>query len=114
MSEDPPPDPLARLGAEIDEARRERRLQEPKRDAPPRGALAFGYRVAIELVAGLCVGLALGWGFDRLFGTRHHWGLIAGFFLGVAAGMLNVFRAAKEMVFGSDLRPPGGGGTRRG
>jgi ATP synthase protein I len=114
MSEGPPPDPLARLGAEIDETRRERRLEEAKRDAPPPGALAFGFRVAVELVAGLCVGLALGWGCDRLFGTRP-WGLIIGFFLGSAAGMLNVFRAAKGMAFGGNAPPPDdGGGPRRG
>jgi ATP synthase protein I len=112
MSGDPPPDPLARLGAEIDEARRERRLDEAKRETPPQSALGFGFRVAIELVAGLCVGLALGWGCDRLFGTRP-WGLILGFFLGAAAGMFNVFRAVKGMAFGGNP-PPSGGGPRRG
>ena len=53
------------------------------------GALGFGLRIGIELVAALCVGLALGWLADRYIGTRP-WGLIAGFFLGSAAGVVNV------------------------
>ena len=111
MSDDPPPDPLARLGAEIDRARRERLRQETKgRSGPPPGALGLGLRVAVELVSALCVGLALGWVFDRILGTRP-WGLIVFFFLGSAAGMLNVFRAAKGVAFGNAPPPPGGGGA---
>jgi ATP synthase protein I len=109
MSEDPPPDPLARLGAEI-EARREQRRHEARgRAPPPQGALGTGFRVAVELVAALCVGLALGWVFDRVFGTRP-WGLIVFFFLGSAAGMLNVFRAAKGVALGNGASPPSGDG----
>jgi ATP synthase protein I len=98
MSEDPPSDPLARLGERIDEARRERHLQEETQrgGAPGRGALGVGFRIAIELVASLCVGLAIGWILDRVLGTKP-WGLIVFFFLGAAAGMLNVFRAAKNV-----------------
>jgi ATP synthase protein I len=109
MSEDPPPDPLARLGAEIDRARRDRLRQEATgRVAPPQGALGLGFRIAIELVASLCVALALGWVFDRAFGTRP-WGLIVFFFLGAAAGMLNVFRAAKGVIAGGASPPAGNG-----
>ena len=108
MSEDPPPDRLARLGAEIDAARRERLRQRPGGSAaPPPGALGLGFRVAVELVSALVVGLALGWVFDRAFGTRP-WGLIVFFFLGSAAGMINVFRVAKGVAGGP--RPPAGGG----
>jgi ATP synthase protein I len=95
MSEDPPPDPLARLGEQIDRARAERLRQETSgRGGTPRGALGLGLRMATELAAALIVGLALGWVVDRVFGTRP-WGLILFFFLGVTAGMVNVFRAAK-------------------
>lgn len=59
-------------------------------------------RMATELAAALIVGLALGWGVDRLFGTRP-WGLIIFFFLGAAAGMVNVFRAAMGVGY---QRPP--------
>jgi ATP synthase protein I len=113
MSENPPPDRLQRLGTEIDKARRDRLSRESKRrTAPPQGALAFGWRVATELVAALAVGAGLGWGFDRAFGTRH-WGLIVFFLLGSAAGMLNVYRAAKGMIFGGPPPPGDGGESRR-
>lgn len=110
MSENPPPDPLARLGERIDQARRERLQQETARAGgpPPGGALGVGFRIAIELVAALCVGLALGWVFDRVLGTRP-WGLIAFFFLGAAAGMINVFRAAKNVGSASAPSASGGG-----
>jgi ATP synthase protein I len=102
MSEKLPSDPLARLGERIDQARRARLQQEkPQRGgALGGGALGVGLRIAIELVAALCVGLALGWIFDRVLGTKP-WGLLVFFSLGVAAGMLNVFRAAKNVGSGS-------------
>jgi ATP synthase protein I len=90
MSEDPPPDPLARLGEQIDRARAERLRQEAGgRGGAPRGALGLGLRMATELAAALIVGLAL----------------IIFFFLGVAAGMVNVFRAARGVGSPSTPRP---------
>jgi ATP synthase protein I len=108
MSEERSPERLARLAAEIDKARRDRFRQEATgRAAPPQGALGLGLRIATELVASFCVALALGWLFDRACGTRP-WGLIVFFFLGAAAGMLNVFRAAKGV--GRGTAPPSGNG----
>jgi ATP synthase protein I len=117
MSDNPPPDRLTRLGAEIDRARQEQQQQAGGgRTAPPQGALAVGWRVATELVAALVVGLGLGWLAFRFLPTP--WGtigLIVLFFLGAAAGMLNVYRAAKGVMFGSGSPPPGdAGGSRRG
>ncbi len=107
MSGDTPPDPLARLGEKLDKAQRERLGADASRSSgPPPGAMGLGFRIAIELVAALCVGLALGWVFDRALGTRHHWGLIVFFLLGSAAGMLNVFRAAQGL--GRKAAPPAG------
>jgi ATP synthase protein I len=108
MSEDPPPDPLARLGERIDQAREQLQEQTTRRDgAPQGGALGRGLQIAMELVAALCVGLALGWVFDWALGTKP-WGLIIFFFLGAAAGMLNVFREAKNI--GAPGAPPRPGG----
>lgn len=105
MSESEPPDQLRRLGEEIDEARSRAGQGGPARrgDITSGGALGFGLRVGIELIAALCVGLGLGWLADRYIGTRP-WGLIAGFFLGSAAGVVNVFRAVQGMGGG----PPAG------
>jgi ATP synthase protein I len=98
MSEGGPPDPLRRLGEEIDKARSQAGQEGAADvgDVTSGGALGFGLRVGIELVAALCVGLALGWLADRYIGTRP-WGLVAGFFLGSAAGIVNVFRAVQGM-----------------
>ena len=103
MSDSTPPDPLARLGERLARARQQEGQEQERGDsAPPRG-LGLGMRIGIELVAALCVGLALGWVIDRIFGTRP-WGLIVFFFFGAAAGMLNVFRMAKGLG-----QPPKGG-----
>jgi ATP synthase protein I len=109
MSEEPPSDPLARLGEKIDRAQRERLGSQPSGPAAaPPGALGLGMRMATEMAAALIVGLALGWLFDRVFHTRP-WGLIVFFFIGAAAGMLNVFRAAMGIGSGSAPRAPRNG-----
>ncbi|HEY1258718.1 MAG TPA: AtpZ/AtpI family protein [Stellaceae bacterium] len=97
MSANEPPDPLKRLGDRLDRARRGRvGSDQSGRSGPPPGAMGLGFRIAVELVSALCVGLALGWVFDHFLGTRP-WGLIVFFLLGMAAGMVNVFRAAKQL-----------------
>jgi ATP synthase protein I len=105
MSQSRPPDPLRRLGEEIDQARSRAGRGEPAGGDITSGgtALGFGLRVGIELVAALCVGVGLGLLADHYFGG--HWGLIVGFFLGSAAGVVNVFRAVGSMGGGS---PPTG------
>ena len=56
-------------------------------------AIARGFRLSSELVAGVVVGALIGWGFDRLLSTSP-FGLIVFFLLGFAAGVLNVVRSA--------------------
>ena len=60
-------------------------------------AMAVGLRLSSELVAGVLVGAALGWGFDRLLSTSP-WGLIVFLLLGFTAGVINVMRAAGAMA----------------
>ena len=60
-------------------------------------AMAVGLRLSSELVAGVLVGAALGWGFDRLLSTSP-WGLIVFLLLGFTAGVVNVMRAAGVMA----------------
>jgi ATP synthase protein I len=60
-------------------------------------AMAAGLRLSSELVAGVLVGAALGWGFDRLLSTSP-WGLIVFLLLGFIAGVINVMRAAGVMA----------------
>src|SRR3979490_2475245 len=59
-------------------------------------AMAIGLRLSSELVAGVLVGPALRWGFDRLLSTSP-WGLIHLCLVCFAAGVVNVMRAAGVM-----------------
>ena len=53
------------------------------------------FKLGTELIAAVAVGTIIGFILDSWFGTKP-WLLII-FFLGAAAGMLNVIRAAKKM-----------------
>ena len=56
-------------------------------------ARARGFRLSSELIAGVVVGAALGWGLDRLLSTSP-WGMIVFVLLGFTAGVVNVVRSA--------------------
>jgi ATP synthase protein I len=56
-------------------------------------AMAVGFRLSSELIAGVVVGGLLGWAFDHLLSTSP-WGLIVFVLLGFTAGVVNVVRAA--------------------
>jgi ATP synthase protein I len=56
-------------------------------------AIARGFRLSTELVAGVLVGAAIGWLLDRWLGISP-WGMIVFLLLGFTAGVLNVMRAA--------------------
>lgn len=111
MSESTPPDPLARLGEEINKARAERARSRPQvadRLSLQQG-LGLGLRIGIELVVAVAVATGIGWAIDRWLGTRP-WGMIVLFFMGVAAGMLNVYRAVTGAGGAVGFRPPAGSG----
>lgn len=86
-------DPLRDLGERLDKARAAGKgpLARPA-DTSTSNALAFGWRIGIELLGAIVVAVFIGRAIDRWFGTRP-WGMVVLFFLGVAAGMLNVYRA---------------------
>ena len=108
MSQREPPDPLARLGERIDKARAQhvRRQPEVADRAALQQGIGFGFRIGIELVVAIGVATALGWAIDRWFGTRP-WAMVVLFFLGVAAGMLNVYRAVAGISAPVGYRRPG-------
>lgn len=58
--------------------------------------MGLAFRIGVELVAGLVVGGGIGWLLDRWLNTGPLL-LIVFFFLGAAAGMLNVWRAVKHL-----------------
>lgn len=55
--------------------------------------MARGFRLSSELIAGVVVGGAIGWGLDRLLSISP-WGLIVFVLLGFTAGVVNVVRSA--------------------
>src|SRR4029078_12519193 len=56
-------------------------------------ALARGFRLSTELVAGVLVGAFIGWALDKWLGISP-WGMIVFLLLGFSAGVVNVMRAA--------------------
>lgn len=61
-----------------------------------RNALGQGLRIGMELVVAVIVGVGIGWLADWALGTRP-WGMILFFFLGVAAGLVNVYRTLRGL-----------------
>tara|TARA_X000000368_G_scaffold223065_1_gene176094 strand:- start:594 stop:878 length:285 start_codon:yes stop_codon:yes gene_type:complete len=58
--------------------------------------MGSAFKLGTELVAAVGVGTIIGFILDTWFGTKP-WLIIIFFFLGAAAGMLNVIRAANRM-----------------
>ncbi|MGE5539905.1 MAG: AtpZ/AtpI family protein [Gemmatimonas sp.] len=70
----------------------------------PMSGLGLAFRVGIELVSALAVGVGIGWFLDRWLGTKP-WLMVVFFFLGAAAGVLNVWRAVSGIGAGPGYRP---------
>jgi ATP synthase protein I len=112
MSDDRPPDALARLAERLDKARaqeREKPAGGSGSDAGNQQALGIGLRIGIEFVVAIIIATGLGWAFDHLLGTKP-FAMIVMFFLGVAAGMLNVYRAITGQSAAVGFRRPQGDG----
>jgi ATP synthase protein I len=58
--------------------------------------MGMAFKLGTELVAAVLVGTIIGFIFDSWFGTKP-WLIIIFFFLGSAAGILNVIRTAKRL-----------------
>ena len=58
--------------------------------------MGFAFKLGTELVAAVGVGTIIGFILDSWFGTKP-WLIIIFFFIGSAAGILNVIRVAKRM-----------------
>lgn len=66
--------------------------------------MGYALRLSSEFIAGIVVGVAIGWVIDRAAGTSP-WGLIVFLMLGFGAGVLNILRSA-GMVAEQSLKPP--------
>lgn len=79
-------------------------------DSKAEGAIGYGqaFKLSSEFIAGIAVGLGIGWLVDRLAGTSP-WGLIVFLLLGFGAAILNVLRSAGLIAeFGRGGRRPQG------
>ncbi len=83
---------LRDLDRRIGNSRSARKIKDGPEE-PARPGYGMALRLGADFVAGVLVGAALGWGFDRLFGTSP-WGLVVFLMLGFAAGLLSVMRSA--------------------
>lgn len=94
-----PPSDLDEFGQKLKNAQNseeKRRLWKSNVNQPPQSALGLAFRVSVELVSAVAVGLAIGWGIDWLFATRP-WFMVAFILLGFVAGVMNVYRVASGM-----------------
>jgi ATP synthase protein I len=98
---------LKRLGERLGHVHPDRPSESSPAQRPSAdpSAIARGFRLSTELVAGVLVGAAVGWVIDHWLGISP-WGMIVFLLLGFAAGVLNVMRAA-GVVPKSTLGPPG-------
>jgi ATP synthase protein I len=111
MSDDRPSDALARLTERLDKARAsgsETPVVDSVDNAGQQQAMGIGFRIGIEFVVAILVATGLGWVFDRALGTRP-FATIVMFFLGVATGMLNVYRAITGQGAAVGFRRPPSG-----
>jgi len=100
MSQEPPESPensdLRRLDARLQEARSH--VQDPLNKPGPEksekgSALGLAFRVAVEIVSAVAIGVGIGWLLDEWLDTRP-WLMMVFIVFGFAAGILNVYRMA--------------------
>lgn len=60
------------------------------------GGMAAGFRIAVEMIAALAVGVGIGLLLDQWLGTRP-WMLILFFILGAGAAFMNLMRVARDL-----------------
>ena len=65
-------------------------------DKEPSSSIGTAFKLSTELVSAVVVGTIIGFILDKTFGTKP-WLILIFFFVGVVAGIVNVFRSAKNM-----------------
>ncbi len=90
-----PPNSLKDLDERLRAARARRPGGKDRDDKALRGSgLSLAFRIGVELVAALIVGVGIGLLLDHWLGTKP-WMLLLFFVLGSAAGIINVFRVTE-------------------
>ena len=66
------------------------------KDKGQTSSIGTAFKLSTELVSAVAVGTIIGFILDKTFGTKP-WLILIFFFVGVVAGIVNVFRSAKNM-----------------
>jgi len=70
--------------------------EKPVNDDKSGSLLGMAWRLSTELLVSVLVGTGLGYGLDKIFGTKP-WILLIGLGFGIAAGLRSVMRTAAKM-----------------
>ena len=87
---------LNKISTRLEIAKKKIKKNQIKDNGSNAASLGKALKISTELVAAVVVGSTLGFILDNWFGTKP-WLTISFFFMGVAAGILNVIKSAKNM-----------------
>lgn len=81
---------------------RDKEPEETETDKRNRNAYGTAFQLSSEFIAAILVGAIIGYGIDYFVGTTP-WAMIVFVLLGFVAGVMNVMRAAGELIGPVDL-----------
>tara|TARA_B100000676_G_scaffold278116_1_gene300289 strand:+ start:47 stop:370 length:324 start_codon:yes stop_codon:yes gene_type:complete len=85
------------LISKIDEFKQKERIVKTSENIEKRGnSIGLAFRLSTEIVSGIVVGSIMGWSLDKWLGSQP-WFFLIFFILGIAAGIINVIKTAKNM-----------------
>ena len=87
---------LKEISTRLKIAKKNIKKKSEKNNGSNAASLGKALKISTELVAAVVVGSTIGFLLDSWFGTKPLL-IICFFFMGVAAGILNVFKSAKKM-----------------
>ena len=87
---------LKEISTRLEIAKKKIKIDGKKNEAANAASLGKALKISTELVAAVVVGTTIGFLLDNWFGTKPIL-TICYFFMGVAAGILNVIKSAKKM-----------------
>ena len=81
----------------IDKFKEKEKIAKTSENIEKRGnSIGLAFRLSTELVSGIVVGSIMGWSLDKWLGSQP-WFFLVFFILGIAAGIINVIKTAKNM-----------------
>ena len=87
---------LKEISTRLEIAKKKIKKKQITKNGSNAASLGKALKISTELVAAVVVGTTLGFILDNWFDTRP-WLTLSFFFMGVAAGILNVIKSAKNM-----------------